>query len=183
MKRINRNIIIFILVLALITIVGLFIKTQVDTEPLVKEFQVSGLVIVFEEGITEPEVKTILEDCNLPTYRLDYDVEDIADKYYIKVENNKSIVVSDEFRSGYDLKKNDYYIIPLSEQAIENESFLETLDKNNLRIKKFVWCHLDFGNEPENWISESDAIRIKNELEMNDMVLKVLLNYIKGKET
>lgn len=113
-------------------------------------------------------------------YRLDYDVEDIADKYYIKIENNKNIVIGDEFKSAPDKKKRDYYIISLSEQAIENESFLEMLDKNNLQIKKFVWCELHFGNGSMNWIPEKDAIKIKNELEMNETVLNVFLDYIEG---
>ena len=85
-------------------IVGLFIKIQIDkktptdVETPVKELQVSSSAIEFEEGITEPEVKHILENCNLTMYRLDYDVEDIANKYYIKIENNKNIVIGDEFR-------------------------------------------------------------------------------------
>ena len=167
-------------------IVGLSIKTPVDkktptdAKTPVKELQVSSSAIEFEEGITEPEVKAILENCNLTMYRLDFDVEDIADKYYIKVENNENIVIRDEFKSAPDKKKRDYYIISLSEQAIENESFLEMLDKNNLQIKKFVWCELHFGNGSMNWIPEKDAIKIKNELEMNETVLNVFLNYIEG---
>ena len=48
---------------------------SVDNETPVKEQQVAGLFIEFENGTTEQEVKTILEDCNLFTYRLDYNVE------------------------------------------------------------------------------------------------------------
>lgn len=186
MRKVNEKIAIFILLLTIVMIVGLFIKIQVDkktptdVETPVKELQVSSSAIEFEEGITEPEVKHILENCNLTMYRLDYDVEDIADKYYIKIENNKNIVIGDEFKSAPDKKKRDYYIISLSEQAIENESFLEMLDKNNLQIKKFVWCELHFGNGSMNWFPEKDAIKIKNELEMNETVLNVFLNYIDG---
>lgn len=186
MRKVNEKIAIFILLLTIVMIVGLFIKIQIDkktptdVETPVKELQVSSSAIEFEEGITEPEVKHILENCNLTMYRLDYDVEDIADKYYIKIENNKNIIIGDEFKSAPDKKKRDYYIISLSEQAIENESFLEMLDKNNLQIKKFVWCELHFGNGSMNWIPEKDAIKIKNELEMNETVLNVFLNYIDG---
>ena len=186
MRKINGKIAIFIFLLTLVTIVGLFIKASInkntlkDAETPVKELQVSGLVIEFEEGVTEPEVKAILENYNLTMYRLDYNVEDIADKYYIEVENNENIVIGDEFKSAPDKKKRDYYIISLSEQAIENRSFLEMLDKNNLQIKNFVWCELHFGNGSMNWIPEKDAIKIKNELEMNETVLNVFLNYIEG---
>jgi hypothetical protein len=38
---------------------------SVETETLDQELKVGGLVMKFEEGITEPEVKTILENCNL----------------------------------------------------------------------------------------------------------------------
>lgn len=31
-----------------------------------------------------------------------------------------------------------------------------------------------------NWIPEKDAIKIKNELEMNETVLNVFLDYIEG---
>lgn len=186
MRKINGKIAIFIFLLTLVTIVGLFIKAPInkntlkDAETPVKELQVSGLVIEFEEGITEPEVKAILENYNLTMYRLDYNVEDIADNYYIEVKNNENIVIGDEFRSAPDKKKGDYNIISLSEQAIENESFLEILDKKNLHIKKFVWCELHFGNGSMNWIPEKDAIKIKNELETNEMVLFVALYYIDG---
>ncbi|AKB51218.1 hypothetical protein MSBRW_1965 [Methanosarcina barkeri str. Wiesmoor] len=133
-----------------------------------QETKVGGLDVEFENGTTEPEVKAILENCNLNVHIPDYDVEDIVDKYYIKVEkyyikvekyyikveNNENIVIRDKFKSAPDKKKKNYYIISLSEQAIENKSFLEMLDKNNLQIKKFVWYELHFGNESMNWIPE-----------------------------
>lgn len=111
MRKINGKIAIFIFLLTLVTIVGLFIKAPInkntlkDAETPVKELQVSGLAIEFEEGITEPEVKTILENYNLTMYRLNYNVEDIADNYYIEVKNNENIVIGDEFRSAPDKKR------------------------------------------------------------------------------
>lgn len=179
MRKITGKIVVFIF-FTLVIIVGLFIIPSVDTKTPVQKLQVSGLVIEFEEGTTEPEVKTILEDCNLSMYRLDYDVEDIADKYYIQIENNKSIVVSDEFKSAIDIKKEDYYIISISEQAVDDDNFLEMLDKNDIQLKKFVWCYISFDNESKAWIPEEDAVKIKNELKMNKKVLNVFLDSLDG---
>lgn len=71
-------------------------------------------------------------------------------------------------------------IYSLSEQAMENESFLEMLDKNNLQLKKFVWCYLHFGDGSNYWIQERSAVRIKNELEMNETVLNIFPEYLEG---
>lgn len=56
---------IFVVSLVLFTPTHVESEMSVETETLVQELQVSGLVMKFEEGITEPEVKTILENCNL----------------------------------------------------------------------------------------------------------------------
>lgn len=179
MRRVNGKSVIFIFFLALVIIVGLVIKTSVDTKTPVEKLKVGGLTMQFEEGVTEKEVKAIVENCNLTKYRLDYNV-DMADKYYVVVENNKRMIVSNELKSAPDIKKGDCYIISLSEQAIEDGNVLEKLDKNNLQLKKFVWCYLYFGDGSKNWIPERDAIRIKNEFEMNETVLNVFPDYLEG---
>lgn len=56
---------IFVVSLVLFTPTHVESEMSVETETLVQELQVSDLVMKFEEGITEPEVKTILENCNL----------------------------------------------------------------------------------------------------------------------
>ncbi|MDY9926813.1 UPF0228 family protein [Methanosarcina sp.] len=179
MRKITGKIVIFIF-FTLVVIVGLFIIPSVDTKTPDQELKVSGLVIKFEEGTTESEVKTILENCSISMYRLDYDVEDIADKYYIKVENNKNITIREELKSATDVKKGDYDIISISEQAIDDENFLEMLDKNDIQLKKFVWCYISFDNKSKDWIPEEDAVKIKNELKMNEKVLNVFLNSLEG---
>ena len=90
------------------------------------------------------------------------------------------MIVRNELKSAPDIKKGDYYIILLSKQAIEDKSFLEILDKNNLQVKTFVWCYINFGDGYKNWIPERDAVRIKNALEMNEKVLTVFPDYIEG---
>lgn len=188
-------------------IVGLFIKTSVNTNDSVdlvntndsidmktpvKELQVGGLIIQFEEGVTEPGVKTILENCNLTMYKLDYDVDYMADKYYIKVDEDKRKELNKEENWNDpvfpeipeprfpEIKKGNYYYILVSEEGLEDESFLKVMEKYNLQIKKFVWCYLYLGDESKNWILEREAIIIKNELEMDEKVLTVNPDYIEG---
>jgi hypothetical protein len=52
---------------------------------------------------------------------------------------------------------------------------------NLLRTSQSVVCELHFGNEPENWIPERNTIRIKNELEINEIVLNIFPNMLMGK--
>ena len=187
-KSIHKILFIAVFIVFLIVLIPLVLFTpthvvsemSVETETTVNESKVCCMSIQLEEGITELEVKNILENCNLTIYRLEDDTDDMADKYYIKVENNKNITVRDELKSASDIKKGDYYIIYLSEQAIKNKSFLEMLDKNDIQLKKFVCYRLYFGEGSKNWIPERDAIRIKSELEMNEKVLNVFPEYLEG---
>lgn len=52
---------------------------------------------------------------------------------------------------------------------------------NLLLTSQSVGCQLHFGNEPENWIPEGNTIRIKNELEINEMILNIFPNMLMGK--
>jgi len=165
---------------------------SIDTKTPVKELQVGGLTIQFEEGVTKPEVKAILENCNLTMYRLNYDVDDYADKYYIKVDENKRDELKKEENWNDpvypeipeprfpEIKKGNYYYILVSEEGLEDESVLKVVEKYNLQIKKFVWCYLHLGDESKYWIPEKDALRIKNELEKNETVLNVFPEYLEG---
>ena len=51
---------------------------------------------------------------------------------------------------------------------------------NLLLTSQSVGCELHFGNEPENWIPERNTIRIKNELEINEMILNIFPKYVDG---
>ena len=52
------------------------------------------------------------------------------------------------------------------------------LYKYDLQLKKFVWCVICFRDGSKNWIPEKDAIRIKNELENNENIFTVRLDYL-----
>ena len=72
-----------------------------------------------------------------------------------------------------DIDKGDYYIITVTEQAIQDKNFLEILEKNNIKLEKFVWCRAQFGERPMNGISKERADELKSELEMNKKVFLV----------
>lgn len=67
MGKINKEIVIFITFLILVVLVGLFIKTPVDTKmPVdtkipVQGKKVAGFFIEFEEGATQPEFKALID--------------------------------------------------------------------------------------------------------------------------
>ena len=54
------------------------------------------------------------------------------------------------------------------------------MKRNNLQVKMSVMCYISFGDEPKNWIPESDAVRIRNELETNETVLNIFPDYLEG---
>jgi len=74
MSKINNKIAAFIFFLTLALLFGLAIKSSID---MIKEIQTpktAGLDIQFENGTTEPEVKSILKNYNVPvSYTIDYD--------------------------------------------------------------------------------------------------------------
>jgi hypothetical protein len=196
-KSIYKILFIVVIVVFLIIVVPsvLFTPTHVksnmsvDNETPVQEQQITGLFIEFENGTTEQEVKTILENSNIPVnYSIDYNTDISSGRNYAKVEKDKKTAVVDEFNKGEkipepgfppDIKKGDYYII-VSEQGFEKENFLNVMKRNNLQVKMTTICYVSFGNEPKNWIPESDAIRIRNELEGNEKVFIVNFDGVVG---
>jgi len=78
-----------------------------------------------------------------------------------------------------DIKKGNYDVI-VSEQGFENENFLNVMKRNNLQVKMTIICYISFGNEPKNWIPESDAVRIRNEIEANEKVFIVNFDGVVG---
>ncbi len=206
MSKINRGIAVFIILLILITLIGIFIKTSVDNgEPSERlaprqEPQVHGFLIEFENGTTEPEVKAILENCNMTTnYSIDYDTYSSPSMYYVKVDKDKKMDIIDQLRkedNWFDpnsqvTNKGNYYVIV---SAQDDEGFLKVMEKNNLQVKETVVCDIPLadgsfllgdgstGYRPgKYYILERDAIRIRNKLEANEKVLSVSLEYITGK--
>jgi len=195
MSKINGNIAAFLAFLILIVLAGLFIKVPVNTQTSDPELQVDGLYIQFKDGISEPEVKAILENYNMTmNYSIRYNTDSVVNKYYIMVdkdnwdirnelnkamkEEKKDWIVSSP---AHVIRKGDYYVFTISEQATQDEKFLSILDKYDIGVKRFVWCDIRFlhDNGPLTyWISEQDAIRIKDELEKNENIFNVQLSYI-----
>lgn len=181
MIKINTKTALLAAFVTLLLIGGLFLNTPVEVKQPVYGPQVGGLLIEFEERISEQEAKDILEKCNLGMYPLEYDVDYTADRYYIMVNKDNREEISDkfkeldvrsEFRRGKsraesvpDIKKGNYCIITVPEQFVHNESFLEILTKQDLKLRKSVFCYLHLEGRTGNQISENDAIGMKKKLE------------------
>lgn len=59
------------------------------------------------------------------------------------------------------IRKRNYHIFTVSEQATNDEYFLAILDKHDIQVKKFFWYYIRFEDESNPWIPEEDAIGIK----------------------
>jgi hypothetical protein len=157
--------------------------------PVNNELKVSGMNIQFENGTSEDEVETILENCNIAAnYSIEYNDKNTADDYYIMLDEDERDVRRELYEGMREEKKDwtvpslshvirrgDYYVIMVSEQAINDETFLAILDKYDIQMKKSVWCLILF-EKPDGsryWIPEENAIRIKNELENNESIFTV----------
>lgn len=208
MTKNNKIIVVLGVFMVLIVLLVLFIKTSIDLKspvdtkvPVdnmsVNEPQVAGFLVQFENGTTEPEVKAILENYNMIlSYNIDCNSDNGGYKYYIKVDkDNIPDVVKDGLKSDENwtdpvlpsFTKGDYIIYPVTEQAIHDKDFLEILKRHNLQVKTFVWCLISYRDNStghdilgKNCITKKDAIRITNELEMNEKVWTVMPDYIEG---
>jgi hypothetical protein len=79
MNKISKVVVVFIVFL---TIAVMMKQSQ--------EVKVSGLLIQFENETTEPEVKSIFENYNIPVnYTIDYNSNIGRGMYYIKVDEDK----------------------------------------------------------------------------------------------
>jgi hypothetical protein len=176
-----------IIFLFLVILLILFISTISIQKP-----EVGGLFIEFEEGTTEPEVQYILESCNMTrNWIIKYNVDYMGNIYYIKVDEDKREELRKENNWNdpmypeipeprfSEIKIRDYYYISVPEEDLGDESLLKVIKKHNLQVKQSVVCYILFGNgsgnysDPKNWITETDAIKIKNDIEMNEKVLSV----------
>ena len=146
--------------------------------------KVYHLLIEFEDGTTESEVKAILENYNTTINTIEYDSDLQPERYYLMVDADKRMDVRNELRKDenwtdpiyfdHDIKKGNHYIITVTGQAVQDKNFIALLEKNNLQVKNSVLCLITLGDESKNWIWEKDAIRIENELKMNEKVLTIM---------
>lgn len=161
---------------------------SIDDEIPINEHHVrmiSGLVIQFRDGITLSEIRAILENYSLPTDKLDYNFYGMPDKYYIIVDKDKIIDVEGELRKEENwtesipaIEKGNYYVITVPEQATQDKNFIKMLDKYNLHVKTFVWCHVSFIDRPNSGISEERVNELKRELEKNENIFSVVFESI-----
>ena len=101
----------------------------------IPEGEVAGFCIQFENGTTEPEVKTILENYNMTmNYTIDYNYVSIDPKYYIIVDKDRIMNARSELgkvknwnETEFAIKKGNYYIFMVYEDFIHDESFLKIL--------------------------------------------------------
>lgn len=167
-------------------------EIPVDAEMSIQRPEVGGLFVEFEEGVNESEVNTILESCNMTQdWNIDYNVDHMGNVYYIKVDEGKREELSKEEKWNdpiypeipeprfSEIKIRNYYYIIVPEEDLGDETLLKVIKKHNLQMKKSVVCYIDFGDgsgnysDPKNWITETDAIRVKNDIETNEKVLIV----------
>ena len=147
----------------------------VDTKIPVQGKKVAGFFIEFEEGATQPEVKAILKNYNMTINTIDYNSDIMSSRYYMILDRNKTIDIEelvDEVNLTIPVKKGSNYIVTVTEQAIHDKNFLAILEKNNLPVKKSVYCYIRLEDESKNGsIPQKDAYQIANELERNEKVL------------
>ncbi len=148
--------------------------------------KLKSVIIQYRDGTTEQEAKAVLKNFSLPTYKLDYNNNEYPNRYYIMVDKNRMMDIRDELRKEADwtdhaspvIEKGSYYIITITNRAIQDKNFLVILEKNNLQVKKFVWCHFHFGERPMTGISKEHANELKRELETNEKVFLVVFETI-----
>jgi len=194
MSRVNKKVSFFIVFLIFLVLAILFVKMTIFTPtgtPQSEERKIAGLIIQFRDGVSEQEAKSILKNYNLARYKLDFTV-DMPDNYYIIVDEDNITDVKSELRKEnwtestpaiengnyYINKKGDYYIITVAEQNIHDKSFIEILNKYNLEVEKFVYCHVIIADRPRSGISEEHANKLKSELETNEDVCTVYFESI-----
>lgn len=191
MSNIKKGIAVFVVFLSLVLIYELSQIPIINMITHASESKVTGFLIQFDDGTTEPEIKSIIENCNFTlNYSIDYNTDYGSFKYYLKVyKDNLPDVVGNVLKrnenwtygpSPYYFEKGDYCIVPVTEEATQDKNFIALLGENNLQVKKFVSCSINYKDNSsrfdilgENCITRKDAIRIKNELEINDKILIV----------
>jgi hypothetical protein len=186
MSRTNKEIIVFIAILTFAIILGLITKTPENMQRSTHD-PICGLYIQFKEGVTQPEIKNILENSGMPkNYSLDYNVDSMGSGYYIIIEKDKMKDVMSKLKKeenltiSPDFRKGDSYIIEVTDEAVQDKNFTAILGKNNLQVKKSIWCNISFGKDTKNWISKGNAIGKKRYLEQNENIFFVGFEYMDG---
>lgn len=160
----------------------------------VGEPYITGIYFAFEQGVTESEVKSILDDYIVPAgYNLKYDITYMRPHFYVVVDrNNVSLVEqkllktrhykwSDAQPSGVFIKptrNGSHSIIGIEESTVTDSDVLEILGSHNLRLEKFVWCYVGYTSEAKKWNSTRNDII--NRVDDKDKILYLFFNYSTG---
>jgi hypothetical protein len=185
MSKIKKEIAIFIVFITLVVLVGLKLPSN-NTEPQYPpEPQVGGFTIFFKNGTTEPEVKAILENCDMIlNYSIDFDPNNGEYKYYLEIhKDNIQDAIADGITKNknwtdqelYILVKGDYCIFPITNNAIQDKNFLAILKKHNFQVKRFVMCLVNYKNQTNShYIQENEVKIIERKLKMSEKVFYVI---------
>lgn len=172
-------IILFILIVAIILILS--INTENDeNNTVIDELKIGGLVVAFEEGVTEKDARSVIENYDLirnNTFKYNYSKPNfytIVDKNNFTMGYYDKLLAKNWIDRGFIIKKDGYYIIGINGPV--NDEVLETLDAHNLKLKQLMWGYIKYV-DTNNWINVDDATKIKNELEKNEMILVVYFDY------
>jgi hypothetical protein len=139
MSKINKKIAIFAAFLTLVVVAGLLMKMPVNTYTPAPESQVAGIYIQFKDGISEPEIKDILQNIINMTlnYSMEYDTNTTDERYYIIVDKD-NWDIRREISKGmkedkkewittspaHVIREGDNYFFTVSEQAVQDKKFL-----------------------------------------------------------
>jgi hypothetical protein len=115
-NQIHKILLIAVFIIFLILLISLVLftspnadsKMSIDTKTPVKELKAAGLFIEFEDGVSESEVRTILESYNLTmNYSIKYNSNYMADKYYIILDKD-NWDIRREISKGMKEEKKDW---------------------------------------------------------------------------
>jgi hypothetical protein len=115
-------------------------------------------------------------------YRLKYNTDDIANSYYVEIDENNYAYKRDKLRqaenwieTSADTKKGKYFIVSIWDPLVEDEDFLIILEKQNLCLKKRINCYVVF--EDEKWMNQYKE-KIKEELRKNERIIGVSFDQV-----
>ncbi len=144
---------------------------------------VAGINIAFEENISKNDAITILDGYNLISpYELNYDFTGTRPLFYIIIpkENFETLKNHLEVKGVYlqitSKKINDQAIVMLDSILSENE-ITPIMDSYNLSLKRFSWVYINYKGSD---ISKEDGTALKENLEKNNRIIFVSLDYRKG---
>ncbi|WP_462271962.1 UPF0228 family protein [Methanohalophilus sp.] len=186
----NKIIAIAIAIVIVLLSIGIaVIIGGVNTDTLTNEstadeiISIGGIYVDLTDNTTEKEaIATVDRIANGMEYRLKYNTDDIANSYYVEIDENNYTYKRDKLRqaekwieTSTDTKKGKYVIVSIWDPLVEEEDFLIILEKQNLCLKKRINCYVVF--EDEKWMGQNKE-KIKEELRKNERVIGISFDYV-----